>query len=553
LSKAFGLFVLLVLAIVAVGEGYRSLKLHLALKHARQEAKDGQFMRAEFWTERALSVDRKNVDAVRLMAEINEAQDRPVALEWRARVAQLNPSNATDILAWAKCAFRFGQRDTALKALNGLPPDFQNRSADYQELMAGYAIADHHDALAEADFVRAAELDPANPIHRTNLAAFRLNYSANPEVRAAAGKELEGMVNDPRAALFAVRALLTEAIRKKDRAQMRQWAEKLRTLPDRSFNDDLACLESLIAEPSFPAALEEIEHRAEADSQWVTATGDWLNRHGKVAETLRWFPRLPEPIRFNVRVQMTTAEGYQAVRDWKGLQSFLTGRQWEDGEFLRRAMLVRCERELSQPWEKDWKQLVDDLQTRQPDGFLLAQLILGWKWRDEALTLFWDAASQPKTNSMALESLWDLYSQTKDTHQLLRVAKAQSEIDPSSPAKKNNEAFLTLLLFGASERAERLAREATAVNPKIPEWAATYAYALHLAGKNEEAGKVLASLPPEALARPGIALYEAIVLAANHDTARAKETLARLNAHGMLPEEQKLAADLAQQLNLVSR
>ena len=133
--------------------------------------------------------------------------------------------------------------------------------------------------------------------------------------------------------------------------------------------------------------------------------------------------------------------------------------------------------------------------------------------------------------------------------QLWRVAKAQIELDPTNPTKKNNAAFLSLLLYGASERSERLAREASTTNPKVPEWAATYAYALHLAGKEPEAKRVMENLSPEALGRPGIALYYAIVLAANGDNARAKETLAKLNPTGMLPEEQKLATELAQKLN----
>jgi hypothetical protein len=142
---------------------------------------------------------------------------------------------------------------------------------------------------------------------------------------------------------------------------------------------------------------------------------------------------------------------------------------------------------------------------------------------------------------------------TNDTLDLLRVAKAQSEIDPANPATKNNCAFLSLLLFGASEHSEQLAREASAANPNVPEWAATYAYALHLAGKDAEAKKVMQNLSPEALGRPGIALYYAIVLAANGDTAHARQSLAKLNPKGMLPEEEKLAAALAQQLNVAAR
>jgi Flp pilus assembly protein TadD len=551
-GKVFAVLLLVALMIAGGWKGFKTAKLHLALARAHREFSGRQFMRAEFWTGRALDVDEKNIDATRLMAEINEAQDKPAGLGWRIKAAQRAPGNTADIMAWAKSAFRFGQGDMAVNALESLPPDFKKRSAGYHELMAGLALASHETGLAEAYFVKAAELDPANPVHQVNLAAFRLANSSNRDVRAAAARDLEAAMTDSRASLFAARALLADAIRNRDPARSQQFAEKLRSLPAHNLSDDLHCLEATVSQPAFRTALDEVEHRAESKAPWTTEAGDWLNSHGMGAETLRWVSHLPETIQSNVRVQITMAESYLAARDWSGLQTFLAGCHWEGGEFLRSAMLIRCQRELSQPWEKEWKDLVAEVEANPPEGFLLAQLVIGWKWRNEALGLLWGAATNPKSDSKALERLWEIYSQTNETRELLRVAKAQINLDPSSPAKKNNTAFLTLLLFGPSERSERLAREASTANPNVAEWAATYAFALHLAGKESEAKKVMESLPSEALSRPGIALYYAIVLAGNGDDTHARESLARLNPNGMLPEERKLAADLAQKLNAAS-
>ena len=553
LGKALAFLLLFVLVIVGGWEGFRFAKLHLALTHAHHEFSTRQFMRAEFWTNRVLSVDPKNVEATRLMAEINEAQDRPTALAWRIKVAQREPGNPGDIMAWAKCALRFDQGEMAVKALKSLPPDFKNRSAEYHELMGGCALTGHETGLAEAHFVRAAEIDHDNPVHRVNLAAFRLTNSSNREVRAAAARDLEGVLADPRVSLFAARALLCDAVLSRDPVRAQRFVEKLRSLPEHNFSDDLSCLEAVMSEPAFHPALEEIERRANSNGQWAIEAGDWMISHGMAAETLRWFAQLPETIRSNVRVQMTAAEGYFATHDWNGLETFLAKCHWDSGEFLRRAMQIRCKRELSKPWEKDWNQLVTEVEANPPDSLLLAQLVIGWQWRNETLDLLWGAATKPETESKALQYLWDLYSRTNETRELLRVAKAQVDLDPSNPTRKNNDAFLSLLLNGASERSERLAREASTTNPKVPEWAATYAYALHLAGKKSEAKKVMENLSPEALGRPGVALYYAIVLAANGDNARAVESLAKLNPKGMLPEEQKLAADLTQQLNATKR
>ncbi|HSI13580.1 MAG TPA: hypothetical protein VK961_16160 [Chthoniobacter sp.] len=552
-AKALALLLLVAVGTFGCWEGFRQAKLHLALKRAHREAANRQFMRAEFWTSRAFTADPKSVEATRLMAEIYEAQDRPEGLGWRIRVVQRAPHSTADVLAWAKSAFRFGRRDMALNALKSLPSDFQSKSSDFHELMAGCALGVNDLAGADLHFQKALELDRDNPVQHVNLAAFQLTYSNDRATRVTAGQYLEGALNNPQARLYAARALLTLAMRSRDRTAARNFAEKLRAMPEHTFSDDLNCLEVSIGEPAFQPALAEIEHRAETDPQWPLEVSNWLNAHGMAAETRRWFAQLPEPLQANVRLQMAVAESYLALADWNGLETFLAPLHWDEGEFLRRAMIIRSKRERSYPWEKEWAQFAADVAAKPPDGFLLAQVMVGWKWREQALQLLWDATVQPSTNPLALQSLWDLYSQKNETREMLKVARAQVELDPSNATRKNNEAFLSLLLHGASARAERLAREATTSDPNVAEWAATYAYALHLAKKDAEAKRVLASLTPEARSRPGVGLYYAIVLAANGDEALAREALEKLDSRGMLPEERKLASELAEQLHLAIR
>ena len=543
------LFLLLVVLVTAGGwKAIRFTSLRLALTRAHREFSAKDYRLAEFWTGRAFGVDERNVEAARLMADIAEAQDSPTALAWRMRVAQFAPGNNEDRMAWAKCAMRFDQTEIALKVLKSLPPEFKNRSAEYHELMAGCALAGHELGLAEALFARAAELDRGNRVHWLNLAGFLVANSPSAEARAAAVQDLEGMQGDPRVGLSAVRTLLADAVRSRDAARARRFAEKLRSMPEHNFRDDLSCLDAIRSGPAFATALEALERRVESDPQKVAESADWLNSHGMASEAVRWLTALPERVRSNVRVQIATAESHLALSHWKELDAFLGGCQWGDCEFLRRAMRIRCMRESLQPWEKEWEKLVSAMEANPHDTLLLAQLTLGWKWRDETITLLWKIAAKPATASQASQLLWNLYRSSNDTLSLLRVALAQLNFDPSNPAAKNNAAFLWMLLNGHSVQYERLAREASMANSRVPEWMATYAFALHLAGKDAEAEKELKKLSPEALRHPGIALYYAIVLAGNRDYARAREFLGKLNPNGLLPEEQKLAADLVRDL-----
>ena len=551
--KLAGALILPVVLVIGGWEGFSFAKLHLALAHARDEFAKHQFLRAEFWADRALHVDQQNMEALRMIADIEELQEHPGALAWRVRIAQIGSATTADTMALAKSAWRFGQGELAVSVLDSLPPDFKAHSAEYHEMAAGCALANHEPAVAEAEFEKAAALGPNDPVNAVNLAGFRLTSSADPSIRAAVARELETDMKDPRLSLFAVRALLGDALRNGDRGRTEALAAKLRSQPGRNFTDDLTCLETAISTPAFQSMLADVERGAQADPNLVVQAGDWLNANRMPAELLRWYGRMPAALQADTRVQMTEAQAYIGTGDWHGLEAFLAKARWGAGDFLKDTMMVRCRRELGQPWQDDWQRLTANATASPPDALLLARLVTGWGWRDEVIALLWDAAAKPETQSQALAYLWGLYSHTHDTREMRRVAKAQLDLDPQDPVKKNNVAFLSLLLFGASDSSEQLAREASAANPSIPEWAATYAFALHLAGRESEARQVMEHLPPQALERPGVALYYAIVLAGNGNFPEAREWLAKLNPSGMLPEEQKLAADLAQELNVASR
>jgi len=435
------------------------------------------------------------------------------------------------------------------KALQYLPSDFSNRNADYNEFMGVCTLDLHELGLAEIYFLKAIELEPKNPLYRLNLATFRLQMYADANIRAECLKDLKELQADTCVRLLATRALLTEAIRSRDGTLAQHYAKNLQSLPEHTFSDELHCLEAITSKEVFNTTLDKIETLAQSDMPHAAETGEWLITHHMPSEMLRWYSKLPQSMQSQIRVQMAVAQAHLNLQNWENLQGLLANCHWENGEYLKEAMLVRCKRELGQPWEKDWNRLTVQLESAPQIEILLAQLLMDWQWRKEAIHLLMKASSRPETESRALQILWDSYSSTGETTELLHIARQQLNLDPSNPIHKNNVAFLSLLLNGITVTSENLARETCEINPQIPEWASTYAYALHLAGKKAESKKVMEALPPRALARPGVALYYAIVLAANGDTVKARECLAKLNPNGMLPEEKKLADGLARQLN----
>ncbi|MDR3406320.1 MAG: hypothetical protein P4L99_27800 [Chthoniobacter sp.] len=439
--------------------GYRVWRLQNFLTAGRSALQRGDYRAAEAWTRRALQVAPQNGSVVRLGAELEEAQDLPDAALWWARVVQLEPGNTEALFSWAKTALRNGQRETAERALQLASPAAR-QSASYCELMAGVALGAKRPDSANAYFSEAARLEPQNPVHRMNLASLRLG-AQDAATAAAARLELEASAESaPATRLLALRALLGDAVRRQDAERQRTLREQLLAMPDRSWNDGILCLSAAQDAAAFRSELGPLEVRAPADSRQIVALADWLTAHGHGDETKRWLTSLPDPRRAEVRVQICLANAFTVTADWKALRQFLGTGNWQQIDFLRRATLVRTTKEIGEPYEKDWRELIASV-TDQPEALLmLGQTAQAWGWTEQAENTYWQAAGkQIAVRQGALRSLWVLYSATQNTPGLLRVARQQYGDNPDDPLAKNNYAFLSLLLHANPTAAARLARE----------------------------------------------------------------------------------------------
>ena len=123
--------------------------------------------------------------------------------------------------------------------------------------------------------------------------------------------------------------------------------------------------------------------------------------------------------------------------------------------------------------------------------------------------------------------------------------------DPKDPLVKNNLAATCLLLQRDLPKAHRLASENYLRHPAQPVIASTYAYSLHLQGRTKEALTAFARLSPEALEAPNVALYYALLLTADGQTATAAKYLAAAGQSQLLPEEKALLAAAKQPLTEV--
>jgi len=123
-------------------------------------------------------------------------------------------------------------------------------------------------------------------------------------------------------------------------------------------------------------------------------------------------------------------------------------------------------------------------------------------------------------------------------HQLYAILNAQF---PDKTYYKNNLATTALLLKVDERKARQWAEELYTKTPSDPFVASTYAFALHLQSRDKQGLAVLQQLQPAELAKPSVALYYGVLLAATGKTNQATPWLQIAQTHGhLLPEEKDL-------------
>ena len=170
-------------------QAYRGWRESSLLKRASAMLAKDDFDGATRSAREVLQIHHDSLPAFRILAEASEKQNRPETVAWRAQIARLDPGNLDNQLNLASAALRFGQLDTARKALDSVPPSQRDRAA-YQVVAGWLARAQGNDADVEMHFAAAVSQEPANDLYQFNLAVLRIR-SATPEKSDEARKVLE--------------------------------------------------------------------------------------------------------------------------------------------------------------------------------------------------------------------------------------------------------------------------------------------------------------------------------------------------------------------------
>jgi Flp pilus assembly protein TadD len=519
------------------------------VEKARTFLKSGDLRSAYLSSREALLKNPKSIAACSIAAEIADLEHSPAAVIWRRQLADLQPNSAKPLIALAATATQFGETFIADQALSQVRETDRN-SPDFRQVSAALAIALKQYATAETKFEEALKLDPANEGLQLNLATVRIALARPGQVEQARAV-LETLRAKPQFRLAALRAMIGDARAQGDQARAMQLAGELQQDASATMGDRMLYLEELQHAESadFLPELTKLQSLAGARPEIVYAVMTWMNAHALAAQSLEWSTQLDPQIRGRLPVPLALAEACTILKDWKRLGKLINGEDWGDLEFLRCGIHARLLRETSaRPRDPDftamWERAMNATRGDTNALAMLARLVTGWGWKDEATQVWWLAARPGPTQRAALKALYGIHSEDRNTRELYRVARRVYEMEPASPVAKNNLAALALLLGEDEPEAHRLAAEIYQLTPTQPVIASTYAMSLHAQKRDSEAIAILKQLPPAALDTPSIAALHGFLLAQNGEAQAARPFLeaADRQKEQLFPEEAAMVA-----------
>jgi hypothetical protein len=370
-------------------------------------------------------------------------------------------------------------------------------------------------------------------------------------MREAGMEGLKAVAQGGAYAAHAKRSLVRLLVRQKKAPEALPLAVELANAKDAIFPDHLTELDLVgwLKKEDFPAAMTRAREAATKAPVDLAALLTWSTQRNMARETREWAAKLDVALLERPEVIEAYAELIAATNDWPGLAE-LTAKKlpWARGEAMRNAFAALAAEKSGKPEQAaNFWQLATQAAAENRDlAMAVAYFAHRAGWRGRLMEALW-AASSGSDPEWALRMLHRLCVEDSNTAGLLRVARRLAVVKPEDDGARNNSIVLGLLL---GEPPAPLVEEARALHQKAPAnpiFASTYAYALHVVKRSADGLAVLEKLPPDTLKTPEIALYHAVLLAANGKQPAATEAAAVARKAKLLPEEERLLATISPQ------
>ena len=236
----------LILLLGAVGyfgsSAFRAWRVRRLLAETNTLINEGDDKHASLDAQHVLELSPENADATPVIARSAESAGLRRAIEFWRRVTELSKIAEGDLSAWAHCAVRFGDADSASNALDAMPAPAKE-TGDYHALRGDVALIRHDLVGYEKELLEAKRRDPQDK--KYNLALATLHVAANDFATHEAGvRELLDLSDDKSFHRDAMQRLADDALRRNQITRALEYARDLDSLSNRDFSNRLVCFRS---------------------------------------------------------------------------------------------------------------------------------------------------------------------------------------------------------------------------------------------------------------------------------------------------------------------
>lgn len=515
------------------------------LQHADALLRSQDYAGARTAAQEVLQIHPDSLPAYKILADATEKQNLIETVAWRAQIARLRPHDLDSQLNLASAALRFGELDTARKAMEQVDPADRDK-ARYHVVAGWLARAQGDEAGLHEHFTAAVAKEPTNELYQFNLGVLDIK-SPDSTKRDAARATLQKLSKVSEYRAGSLRALLNDAVDRKDLADADTLAQDLQMSPQVTFADLLLCLNFYrkLDEKKFSILLEKVKPVAAHNPEDLAALIDWMTNNGLAGDVLKWVDKLKPELTSNPPPAVAVAEAFAAAKNWSRLKRWTRSGSWGKSDYLRLAYQAFAARQVRQAgadaeFESLWRsaeRATEDDSQRQVN---LARLATKWNLFGEAEQLWLRVAKNGPVRREALDTLARIYRTNNDLPNLYRTMEGLHEISPSDPDTAANYARLALLLDQNASEGHRIAKEAYDRAPQNVNCAVTYAFSLYGLGRTAAGLDIVRKLPPEGIHDSHAAVFVAVLMVDENQFDAAKEFIEAAQKGPIFVEEKKL-------------
>lgn len=524
---------------------YRYWKQQRALRQAKEFIDKHDAANAQLALEVAFSAS-PTIETWRLAADMMDQVGAPSVLRMREHIVQMQGATVQDKAQLVGAALRSRDFNAARDALASMTREEANQPVGLAAALS-FAIETNNRAVADALYDRLKTIAPNNDDFKVGQAMLHLR-NPNPEVAAAARKDLAQWGQNPKYSLRVYRELMSDATRRRDFVEAKRWAAELVADPHSTLADRLnqANLELLIDKKPFAEVFAEVAPKAAGDPNAAAGFARWVMVQGKVVEADRWLSSLAPAIRDSSVVMIARAEAVAQLKDWDRLTVLLVAGAWGpcQADTVHLAMAARVVGGHGGPAQQRqvWDEAIQSANGNLASLIVLQHLATFWGWSAESEAVLWTIARDFPDQTWVEQTLFDIYRSRRDAANMREVMNLLRNNDPGIPRYQHDWALLSLLTNPTKTwDAPKLVMERLhAQYPTDPFFATGYAFALAEAGKGKEALAAIAALSPVEKQYPPRLPYLAFIYGVGRDRTQVERIQSLANGGSYLPEEDDL-------------